>query len=149
MQPAHRDDSPAGRASRERRVRLVPFPQPGEEIRDVLRAHVLYLGPPGRGQGRRVSLEVATVGLESVLGEAPFDGEVVEIAPDGSGEGGQLSTSTSGSAGRPCASATGAQVTLPSWVFRPRANDGSRRSASRQPRFAISTTYGRVTFVSA
>ena len=37
----------------------------------------------------------------------------------------------------------------PSWVFRPGANDWSGRSASRQPRLAISIAYGSVTLVSA
>jgi hypothetical protein len=49
-----------------------------------------------------------------VLGEPALHGQVVEIPPDRSGEGGQLSTSASVTAGSPWASATGAQVMLPS-----------------------------------
>ena len=130
-------------------MRLIALAQAGQEVGHVLRADLLYLGPPSRGQGACIALQVTPVGLQRVLGESPLHGQVVEIAPDGSGECGQLSTSAKGRAGSPCASATGAQVTLPSWVLRPGAKDGSRRSASRQPRLAISTTYGRVTLVSA
>jgi hypothetical protein len=95
-------------------MRLVALPQPGQEVSDILRADVLDLGPPGRGQRRCVALQVTPVRLERVLREPALYGQVVEIPPDNSGEGGQLSTSASGTAGRPWASATGAQVMVPS-----------------------------------
>jgi hypothetical protein len=80
---------------------LVNLSQPGEEVGHILRADVLNLGPPGCGQGCRIALQVTPIGLERVLGEAPFNGQVVEIAPDGSGERRQLSTSTRAASGRP------------------------------------------------
>jgi hypothetical protein len=93
---------------------LVALPQSGEKVSDILRADVLDLGPPGRGQRSGVTLQVTPVRLERVLGEPALHGQVVEIPPDRSGEGGQLSTSASVTAGSPWASATGAQVMLPS-----------------------------------
>ena len=127
----------------------VAFTQPGQEVGDILRADLLDLALPGGSQGGRVPLQVTAVCLQRVFRQPALYRQVIEIPPDGSGERGQLSTSASATLGRPCASATGAQVMLPSCVLRPGANDGSRRSASRQPRLAISTAYGRVTFVSA
>ena len=127
----------------------VAFPQAGQKVSHVGRRHVRYLGAPGRREGRRIAAQVPAVSLESVLGEATLDCKMVEIAPDRAGQRGQLSTSETPTAGSPCASATGAHVTMPAWVFSPEAREASRDSASRQPRLAISIAYGIVTFVSA
>jgi len=72
---------------------LVAFAQPGQEACDVLGTYLLDLGPPGRSQGRGVTTQVTPVGLQCVLGEAALYRQVVEITPDSTGEGGQLSTS--------------------------------------------------------
>jgi len=93
VQTADSDDGPTGRAGRERRVVLVTFAQPGQEASDVLSAYLLDLGPPGRSQSRGVTTQVTPVGLQRVLGEAALYRQVVEITPDSTGEGGQLSTS--------------------------------------------------------
>ena len=93
MQAADSDDSPAGRAGRQRRMVLVTFAESGQETCDVLGANLLDLGPPGRSQSRSVTTEVTPVGLQCVLGEAALYRQVVEITPDSTGEGGQLSTS--------------------------------------------------------
>jgi hypothetical protein len=50
-----------------------------------------------------------------VRGQPALDSQVIEVAPDGAGNTcRQLSTSAGVTTGRPCASATGAQVTAPS-----------------------------------
>jgi hypothetical protein len=46
---------------------FVTLTQPGQEVGHVLSADLLDLGPPGRGQGARVPLEVAPIGLQRVL----------------------------------------------------------------------------------
>ena len=127
----------------------VALAQPGQELGDVLRADVADVGPPAGFERGGVPGEVTPVRLQRVRRAASLHGQVVEVPRDRAGGCGQLSTSARVVTGRPCASATGPQVTWPSWVLRPSANDASRRSASRQPRFAISVAYGSVTFVSA
>ena len=96
--------------------------------------------PAAGGQHGLVAEQVAPVGLQRVRGQAALYGQVIKVTVDGTRQGGQLSTSLSGIAGRPCASATGWQVSAPSWVCRPWASAGSARSASRQPRLASSIT---------
>ena len=149
MQPAHGNDGATSRACLQRRMVGVAFPQAGQKVSHVGRRHVRYLGPPGHRQGSRVAPQVAAVSLERVLGKAALDCKMVEVAPDRAGQRGQLSTSATPVAGSPCASATGAHVTIPACVFSPEAREASRDSASRQPRLAISIAYGSVTFVSA
>ena len=113
VQPAHGDHCPAGRARGQRRVIPVAFAQPRQEVRDVLRADLPDLGPADGSQRRRIALQVTPVGLEGVLSQATFHGQVVEIPRDRARECRQLSTSARVSDGSPCASATGAQVTSP------------------------------------
>jgi hypothetical protein len=93
VQAADSDNSPPGRAGRERRMILVTLAESGQEARDVLSADLLDLGPPGRSQGRSITTQVTPVGLQCVLGEAALYRQVVEITPDSTGEGCQLSTS--------------------------------------------------------
>jgi hypothetical protein len=114
VQAAHRNDSTAGRGGRKRRMLAVALAQARQEGSDIASADVLDLCLPGCGQGVGVALQVTAVSRQSVLGQPALDGQVIEIPPDSPGEGGQLSTSASGTLGRPCASATGAQVMLPS-----------------------------------
>jgi len=119
---------------------VVPFAQPGQEGRDILRVGLGDVRPaPGR-QRRRVPEQVPPVGLQGVRRQATLDREVGEITVDGIRQRGQLSTSPTGVDGRPCASATGWQVSAPSWVCSPSASAGSDPSAPRQPRLASSTT---------
>ena len=92
----------------------VAFAQSGQEVGDILRADLLDLALPGGSQGGRVPLQVTAVCLQRVFRQPALYRQVIEIPPDGSGERGQLSTSASATLGRPCASATGAQVILPS-----------------------------------
>ena len=87
--------------------------QPGQEGRHVLRRDLADLGPAPDGERGGVPLQVPAVGLQRVRGEAPLDHQVIEIPADRPGDGGQLSTSLTGVQGRPCASATGAQVRAP------------------------------------
>jgi hypothetical protein len=119
---------------------FVTLAQPGQELGDVLRGDLADVVATAGSQRRGVPVQVTPVRLQRVRGQTPLDRQVVEVGRDGLRGGCQLSTSARVAAGSSCASATGWQVTWPSWVFRPRANDGSRRSASRQPRLAISTT---------
>jgi hypothetical protein len=100
MQAADGDNGPSGRAGCQRRMVLVTFAEPGQEARDVLGTDLLDLGPPGRSQGRGVTTQVTPVSLQRVLGEAALYRQVVEITPDSSGEGGQLSTSARLTTGR-------------------------------------------------
>ena len=97
----------------------VALTQPGQVVGDILGRHQLNLDPATLRESSRVPLQVTLVGLQRVRGQAALDGQVVEIAADrgrdrGGGGTGQLSTSASGVAGRPSASATGGQVTTPS-----------------------------------
>src|SRR5205807_2420130 len=96
-----------------------------------------------------VAQQIPAVGLERAGGEPALDRQVVEVPADRAGDRDQLSTSLGLTEGRPRDSPAGGQVRIPSCVFRPGASAGSARSASRQPRPAISRMYGRVTLVSA
>ena len=87
-----------------------------------------------------------------------LDGQVVEVAVttrSGGGAGAdvggerQRSTSASGTAVRPCASATGRQDDLPVDDVDAGASAGSAAHAPRRPRLASSIAYGSVTLVSA
>ena len=82
MQPADGDHRPTRRTGGQRRVTPVPFPQPGQEVRDVLRADLLDLGLADGGEGGRVSLQVTPVSLEGVRGQATFHGQMIEITRD-------------------------------------------------------------------
>jgi hypothetical protein len=131
----------------------------------VLRLHLLRRADAAPGQVRDVPVEVAPVGRQGVAGEPALDLEVLEVPaqvpPDrlgrvrrrpgrGWGRGrGQASTSASATDPSPCASATGAFVSCPAWVFSPSASDGSSRQASTHPLFATRTTYGSVALVRA
>ncbi len=100
MQAADRDYRTPGGACRQRRMVLVTFPESGQEVCHVLRADLLDLDSPSRREGGGVTPQVAPVSLQRVLGEAALYRQVVEIAPDGTGECGQLSTSARLTAGR-------------------------------------------------
>ena len=149
MQPAHGHHGAPGGTGLKRRVLGVAFPQPGQEVSHVGRRHVGDLDAPCGRQSGRVAPKITPVCLERVLREAALDGQMVEIAPDRPDQCGQLSTSTTGTAARPWASATGAHVTVPACVLSPEAREASPDSAVRQPCLAISIAYGSVTLVSA
>jgi len=101
VQPADGDHGAACRARSQRWVIDIALPQPRQEIGHVLAADRLDIGLPGRGHGRRVTLQITPVSLQRVLGEAALHGQVVEIPPDSSGDRGQLSTSARVIHGRP------------------------------------------------
>jgi hypothetical protein len=101
MQAPDSDDSAARRAGGERRVLGIAFAQPGQEVSDIGRGDVSDLRAAGHGEGRRVALQIAPVRLERVRGEAALDGQVVEISIDRPGQRCQVSTSASGTAGKP------------------------------------------------
>ncbi|GAB3183138.1 hypothetical protein GCM10027259_37650 [Micromonospora palomenae] len=100
---------------------VVPGPQPGQVRLDLPRADGGQVGHPGDREGVEIPLQVPTVRRERVRREATLDGQVVEVAADGTAQGrrgrdaraggvrcsGQASTSASGRVGMPCASATG------------------------------------------
>ncbi|GIJ36287.1 hypothetical protein Vse01_54350 [Micromonospora sediminimaris] len=97
--------------------------QPGQVAFDLPGGDGRQVGHPGGGQRPEVTVQVPTVRGERVRGQSTFDGEVVQIAADGTTQGrrgllapaglavgqpvGQASTSVNGRVGRPCASATG------------------------------------------
>ena len=149
MQAADGDDRTPGRTRRERRMLTVALAQASQKVSDVLRTDSADVLQSALIQRRCIPVQVAPVGLQRVRGQAPLYRQIVEVGRDRLRGSCQLSTSASVAADMSCASATGSHVTWPSCVFRPSANDGSRRSASRQPRLAISTAYGSVTLVSA
>ncbi len=117
----------------------------------------------------QVPVEVAPVGRQGVAGQPALDLEVLEVAAQvpaerAAGPGGgalrrgpgrrpcawaQDSTSSRAVLAMPTASPTGALVSCPAWVLRPRASDRSLRQACSQPLFATATAYGRVAFVRA
>ena len=119
---------------------VVPLAQPGQEGRDILGGDLADHRAAPRGQRRLVTQQVAPVRLECVRGQAAFHGQVIQVPVDGPGQRGQLSTSLTGVAGSWWASATGWQVSVPSWVCSPAASAGSARSAARQPWLASSST---------
>ena len=92
----------------------VPLAQPGHERRDVVRGHLADHGLAPGGEHGLVTLQVPAIGLQRVRGQATLNRQVVQVAVDCARQGGQLSTSLTGVAGRPCASATGRQVSTPS-----------------------------------
>lgn len=101
---------------------VVSGAQPGQVRLDDAGADRREVGDAGVGQGREIALQIPAVRGEGVRGQAALDGEVVEVAADGTAQGrrgldartgpfgrgvGQPRTSASGSTGMPCASATG------------------------------------------
>ena len=66
----------------DRRVVLIALPQSGQEGRGVLGGDLGDGGaPPGRHR-RLVPGQIPAVGLEGVIGQAPLDRQVVEVAAD-------------------------------------------------------------------
>ena len=140
VQAADRDHGATRRTGGQREMLLVALPQPGQERGHILGGHLADDGPAPGGQRHGVAVQVAPVGLQGPRGQAALDREVIEVRLDRARKGGQLSTSLTPTAGSPCASATGRQVSPPSWVCSPSASAGSARSAPAQPRLASSTT---------
>jgi hypothetical protein len=111
MQPAHGDDRTARRARRQRRVLGVTLAQAGQEVGDVLRTDGTDVRQCSPLQRRGIPVQVTPVCLQRVGGQASLYRQVVEVSRDGLGGRSQLRTSARVAAGRPCASATGSQVT--------------------------------------
>ena len=155
VQAADRDHGPRGRTDRQRRVLGVALAQRGEEFRHVRRGDVAQPGLAAAGQHRGVPAQVAPVGLHRAGRQPALHDQVLQVAAERVGQRkghqrlAQFRTWLAGVYGRASASATGSQVSWPACVDRPRASGASARSASRQPRLAISTAYGSVTLVSA
>ena len=124
-----------------------------QERRDDVLPHRGRVGDAAVRQERDVPAQVAAVGLQRVVREPPLHDEVVEVRADGAlerggpGRGptplrsgpGQARAPSSDVCSMPWASATGALVSLPAWVLRPRASDGSSCSAFCQPWSASAT----------
>ena len=111
MQSPHRDYRTAGGARRQRRVLAVALAQAGQELGDILRADGTDVRQSSLGQCAGIPVQVAPVSLQRVGGQAPLYRQVVKVGRDGLRRSCQLSTSPRVAAGRPCASATGWQVT--------------------------------------
>jgi hypothetical protein len=92
----------------------VAFAQARQEVCNVLGSDVADFGQPVASQRCRVPQQVAPVCLQGVRGQSALDRQMIQIAPDGAGNSCQLSTSAGVTAGRLWASATGAQMTMPS-----------------------------------
>src|SRR3954447_15870888 len=114
-----------------RGARAPPRARGGQEPGHVGLGDLPHAPYTGGGEVLRVPARVAPVGGDRVRGQPAFDGEVVQVAGDdpldvGSGvqRGGQTSTSWSGTAVMPWASATSGRTTCPAATFTPWASAG-------------------------
>lgn len=126
MQAAYRAGRAGGGGDRQRRVCVVARAQPRQVRFDEAGADRREVGDTSLGQGREIAVQIPTVRGQRVRGQTTFDGEVVEVAADGTAQGrrglfapaggvriagqpatAQASASASGSTSMPCASATG------------------------------------------
>ena len=159
VEPAHGHDRAAGRGGAQRLVLPVPLAQRHQEPADGLLGDLVERRSPRRCRGSRGSAagRGGRTSPSSRRGRARPRGGRGRCGRRGRARSDrprwlrpssrspapprrrQSRASSSATDSRPCASATGALVSCPSWVFRPSASEWSSRQACCQPLLASAT----------